>query len=202
MRPEFDMPIPAFNIDGVIPPFIGPHGPGGLAEDLSPYEANSVEVVRNFSTTQRRCQILQGWLDHRSALRAIGIAAGFQWLDGSFVESKDPNDLDLVTFFRRPIPAITTPQIIQLATQNATLFRRRDVRATYSLDAMFVDLDGTLDVIVDQARYWVGLFSHRRNDFLWKGMIKVSLVDNGSDAQASAVLAVRTAALAAQVIVP
>lgn len=35
------MPIPGFTIDGVLPPYIGPGGPGGAAEDLSPYTVTS-----------------------------------------------------------------------------------------------------------------------------------------------------------------
>ena len=32
------MPVPAFTIDGVLPPFVGPTGPGGASSDMSPYE--------------------------------------------------------------------------------------------------------------------------------------------------------------------
>jgi hypothetical protein len=99
------MAIPAFNIDGIIPPFVGPHGPGGHRQEMTPYEATPLDVVAALAGSPQRREILNGWLAHRAALRTLGIDAGFQWLDGSFVEGKDPQDLDIVTFFRRPAPS-------------------------------------------------------------------------------------------------
>jgi hypothetical protein len=55
---------------------------------------------------------------------------------------------------------------------------------------MFVDMDATPEAVVDSTHYWLGLFSHRRLDSMWKGMLKVSLEDNGNDATASGLLAV------------
>jgi hypothetical protein len=40
------MPLPDFNIDGVLPPFVGANGPGGHFEDLSPYKASVLDVVQ------------------------------------------------------------------------------------------------------------------------------------------------------------
>jgi hypothetical protein len=96
------MPIPAYTIDGVLPPYVGPAGPGGAAEDMSPYVMTAIEVAATFATTDERKAILRGWLRHRAALRAVGFDRGFQWLDGSFVENKNPRDLDVVTFLYRP----------------------------------------------------------------------------------------------------
>lgn len=181
------MPIPAFTIDRVLPPFVGPHGPGGSHQDLSPYAATAVEVVDRFATTQRRCEILRGYLDHRAAMRGIGIVDGFQWLDGSFVEDKTPRDIDIVTFFRRPANASLVAQIGHLAAANPNIFNRAAIKAHHHLDAFFVDLDGKAESIVELTRYFGGLFSHRRDDFLWKGMIKVSLA-SVDDAVALALL--------------
>jgi Family of unknown function (DUF6932) len=110
------MAIPPFNLDGVLPPFVGPHGPGGDPQDMSPCGANPVEVVTRFATTVQRCEILKGWLGHRDALNRLGLSSGFQWLDGSFVEAKQPNDLDVVTFFRRPTSASSQAAIAALLT--------------------------------------------------------------------------------------
>jgi hypothetical protein len=38
-----------------------------------------------------------------------------------------------------------------------------------------VDLDKKPFLIVDDTRYWFGLFSHQRVTSLWKGMLSVSL---------------------------
>lgn len=96
------MPIPAFTIDGVLPPYVGPAGPAGAVEDLSPYTVTAIEVVTTLGFTDEHRAILLGWLRHRAALRAIGFDRGFQWLDGSFVEQKEPRDLDVVAFLYRP----------------------------------------------------------------------------------------------------
>jgi hypothetical protein len=49
------------------------------------------------------------------------------------------------------------------------------LKSSHRLDAYFVDLDGAAETIVEVARYYCGLFSHRRTDYLWKGMLKVDL---------------------------
>jgi hypothetical protein len=54
------MPIPTFTIDGVLPPYVGPAGPGGAAEDLSPYVVTALEVVTTFGRTGQRIAILHG----------------------------------------------------------------------------------------------------------------------------------------------
>jgi hypothetical protein len=95
------MGIPTFTIDGILPPFMG-LTPGDDPSQMSPYEVNAEEVVKRFCTSGPRRQILKGWLDHRNELRAIGIASGFQWLDGSFLEEKEPKDLDIVSFVHLP----------------------------------------------------------------------------------------------------
>jgi hypothetical protein len=66
------MPIPAFTIDGILPPYVGPDGPGGAPEDMSPYVVTATELVATLATTEKRKTILRGWLRHREALRALG----------------------------------------------------------------------------------------------------------------------------------
>src|SRR5262249_45121429 len=114
------MPIGPFTIDGVLPPFVGPRGPGGAVEDMSPFSVTALEVVTTLGWCEQRRAILQGWLNHRAALRGIGFNRGFQWLDGSFVESKDPQDLDLVTFLYRPTTVRDTKQLMELMQANLT----------------------------------------------------------------------------------
>jgi hypothetical protein len=52
--------------------------------------------------------------------------------------------------------------------------RPAQVKAAFKCDAYFVDLSTEPASVVDQARYWFGLFSHRREG-QWKGMLQVSL---------------------------
>jgi hypothetical protein len=183
------MPIPPFTIDGVLPPYTGATGPGGPLHALTPFEASAVELVTTFGTTAHRLTLLQNWLDHRAAFRGLGFTQGFQWIDGSFVEDKVPQDLDVVTFSRRPARA-TGPQALEaLMRANPDLCIRGPVKTRYNLDAFFVDLDGSKESLVSATRYYAGLFSHRRSDDLWKGMVQVRFDNPADDAAASAALA-------------
>ena len=103
------MPIPSFSIDGVLPPYISPSGPAGRAEDMSPYVVSAFEVVSTFGGSNERAKILDGWLRHREELRSLGFQRGFQWLNGGFVENKEPRDLDVVTFLFRPAKRAKLP---------------------------------------------------------------------------------------------
>ncbi len=182
------MPIPAFTIDGVLPPYVGPNGPGGAAEDMSPYSATALEVIVTLGVSESRKAIVRGWLRHRAALRAIGFERGFQWLDGSFVESKDPRDLDVVSFLYRP-PGIRDPgQLLTVMRANGNLFIRNLVKSEFQLDAFPIDLDGSPEALVSSSRYFLGLFSHRRDDDIWKGMLQVRMEDVADDAAALAAL--------------
>ena len=182
------MPIPPFSIDGVLPPYVGPNGPGGSLQDMSPYVVSAVEVVSTLGTSTKRQKILAFWLDHRAALRSLGFQIGFQWLDGSFVEDKDPNDLDVVTFTFRPPAALQRDKLAALIAANGQVFDRRQVKARYMLDAFFVDLNGSPEALINVSRYWFGLFSHRRVDELWKGMLQVRLENVADDSAAVALV--------------
>lgn len=194
------MPVPALDIHGVLPPFIG-QSPGQAAQDLSPYLVQPVDVVNAFGTTPDRLDILTKWLAHRDRLRKLGITSGFQWLDGSFVEKKVPNDLDIVTFFLRP-RATNANDMVQAMLQNPTVFIRGQTKATYRLDAFWVDMNARPEAVVDFARYYCGLFSHRRGDFLWKGMLRVDLATEAVDAVAAAAIRQAAAVLAATASAP
>jgi Family of unknown function (DUF6932) len=142
------MPLPAFNIDGVIPPFVGAQGPGGLPDDLSPYKTSVLEAVHALSFSEGRKSVLRGWLLHRKALRAIGFNVGFQWLDGSCVEqNKEPKDIDVVMFFRRPLTANNAIDLAKHIQANLPVFSRMQVKAAFHVDFMPVDLDATRELL-------------------------------------------------------
>jgi hypothetical protein len=75
----------------------------------------------------------------------------------------------------RPIAWAAAAQLHQLIVQNPAVFSRNAVKMAHHLDAIFVDMDATIEAVVDHTRYWLGLFSHRRGDYVWKGMLQVSL---------------------------
>lgn len=168
------MPIPDFTIDGIIPPFSG-IGPGGDPSSMSPYEADPLEIVLRFGTSEKRREILGKWLDHRTALRGIGFETGFQWLDGSFLEEKEPNDLDIVSFVYPPAGLTTEEQLTSFWNSNLGLLERNRVKSDFLLDAFFLDLSGNPEALVSLARYYLQLFSHQRESYLWKGMVQVPL---------------------------
>lgn len=182
------MPIPVFTIDGVLPPYVGPNGPGGAPSDMTPYVVTPLEVVTTLGQTTVRQVILRKWLQHRAALRALGIVEGFQWLDGSFCEDKVPADLDIVTLFYRPAGAIANDAAEILRRNNPTAFSRQLVKQTYNLDAFFIDLNSHPTSMINYTRYLLGLFSHRRDDERWKGMLQVDLADAQGDLEGLAEL--------------
>ncbi|ADG12345.1 DUF6932 family protein [Caulobacter segnis] len=181
------MPVPNFTIHGVLPPYVGANGPGGAPSDMSPYKAPLLEVVQRFASTARRRTILRDWLQHRQEMADLGFNNGFQWIDGSFVEDKIPNDIDVITFFHRPNGHETDAQIGSLVLANPDVLRRPSIKSRLKVDAMFVDLNSSPANIVSATRYYGSLFSHRRGDDLWKGMVEVSL-DVSGDAEAIALL--------------
>jgi hypothetical protein len=178
------MAIPPFTLDGVLPPFVGVT-PGAAASMMSPYAVTAIDVVGHLGTTPGRQEILRGWLEHRAAMRAIGIVKGFQWLNGSFVEDKDPNDLDLVIFTQRPASDHGSwPGWRRLAELHPNVFHRDTVKADSKLDVFFVQLDGNPEVLVSRSRYWLQLFSHQRVSARWKGMLQVTLASPDDAARA------------------
>ncbi len=168
------MPIPDFDYNGVLPPHLGQ--PTEISQ-LSPYPASSVEICERFGTSNERKAILTGWLELRAALRGLGYRTGFQWLDGSFVEDAEqyrgraPADIDVVSFLH---PSSLT--ISQMDSSVVAIIRNHDAtKRQFKVDHFPLMLNWPGAAIVEQTRYWCGLFSHRRVDDVWKGMLRVEL---------------------------
>jgi hypothetical protein len=140
------------------------------------------DLVRRFATSPERTAILEGLLDYRAALQAVGIVNGCQWLDGSFVEDveksrgRPPMDIDLVTFAYRP--NIDNAAWLTLLNERDDLFDFNESKRKYKCDTYYVDLNIYPHLILSSISYFHGLFSHQRVTSLWKGMITVPL---GSD---------------------
>jgi hypothetical protein len=181
--------IPPFNTSLVLPPFTG-DDPGQRAT-MSPYKTDVLTVVRRFATTQPRGALLSGLLDYRKALRSAGVVSGFQWIDGSFVENveitrgRPPGDIDLVTF--APAPDMgknaTDEEFNAWVEQFGWLFDPDQAKAQYGCEAFFIDILKRPDLLIDDTRYWFGLFSHQRATSLWKGMIQVPMKSNDDEAR-------------------
>lgn len=177
--------IPPFNTSMVLPPFIGDDP--GIRAATSPYQVTMLEIASRFATSTERMEILRGLISYRKALLDIGIVGGFQWIDGSFVEDvetvrrRPPADVDIVTFGVPPL--FTDPaEFRQWFGQNSHLFDHEQTKAQYKCDAFFVSLRIRPDLLVDDTRYWFGLFSHQRETALWKGMLQVPLLSDDDEA--------------------
>jgi len=187
------MTIPSFNLGLVLPPFLGSR-PGSMALQ-SPYVATPEEVVHRFGTTPTRNEYLRGWLTLRQELRNLGIERGFQWVDGSFVEDKErrlnlpPSDIDLVTCFERPIGLENNLAWRAHAEPfDDTLFDPGYCKATFHCEAFYIDLGRSGSSVASLSAFWFSLFSHQRDTFQWKGVVRVPLGDATVDADANAEL--------------
>ena len=177
--------IPAWNVSGVLPP-IRP-GEEGHGPDRSPYHTTMTQVVERFCTSADRLNILMGLLNYRQELYSLGIAEGFQWLNGSFMQDiestngRSPNVVDVVTFFR--LPHGQTQETIFGDPQARALFDVAHTKAIYRVDGYPLILGDRIEEWhVHQISYWYSMWSHTRERY-WKGFVRVDL-DPGGDAAA------------------
>jgi hypothetical protein len=190
--PGVPLAIPDFNHNGVLPPFLG--STPVIPAMMSPYLTTLRRVADKLCGTSERKEIFKGLLKFRDHLNGLGFTDGFQWLSGSFmedietIEGRAPRDIDVVTFSHRP-PAVKTDAAFQLFMGlNSGTMNFKSTRANFKCDAYYVDLDVIpTTAIVDQTRYWFGLFSHRRTG-VWKGMLQVPLIVGQADADAAKVV--------------
>ena len=189
--------LPAFNHSHVLPPFLG--SDPTQAAGRAPYLTSMQELAQGFGHLAERRRLLHGLLAYRADLASLGFVHGFQWLDGSFAENveaqaqRSPSDIDLVTFVHAPA-GLSTPQINTLLDAHPDLFIAARAKARYGCDAYVVPLGKSPENLVQRVCYYFGLFSHRRGDHVWKGVLQVPLTGGGAndgtneDAQAREIL--------------
>ncbi|MDR0183248.1 hypothetical protein P8609_09735 [Lysobacter sp. UC] len=121
--------------------------------------------------------LLRDLFEYRRQLRELGLRDAFQWIDGSFLEDvemqrgRPPGDIDLVTFFVRPVDAVGQEEWGAFVAEHAAAFEAEGL----ALDCYAVDMSVPPAVVVRQTAYWYGLFSHQRETALWKGMVQLDL---------------------------
>jgi len=184
------MPVPAFTLEGILPPFTGDPTDGTA---MSSFEVTVPEFVASFALTRERVQILEGLFEFRHRIHELGITRGLQWIDDSFVERNDairaPRDVDVVTFFFRPPGLEERPAWAAAIDAHPEIFEHGRVKADLRCDAYWVDLSVPAPLFhVDQTRYWFGLFSHRRASLQWKGMLQLPLGSITEDNEAANLL--------------
>lgn len=176
--------IPNFNHLGVVPPV----RPGAAAQssDRSPYPTEMLSFCQRFGTSDARRVILWGLLDLRAALRAAGVADGYQWLNGSFTEDVErlrgraPKDIDVVTF------AVLGGDEGQDALYAAApmLFDHEHVKEAYWVDHYLVATDVPFDIKeAHRVAYWYSMWSHQRESDTWKGFAAVPLASDDEAAR-------------------
>jgi len=157
--------------------------------NLSPYGCSIEELSERFCTSPRRKSILERFLKLRGELLATGMQ-GFQWVDGSFVEdvetmeSRDPRDVDVVTFVTAPDKLA---EVEGIKAANPHFCNNKLSKQMFQVDHFLVPLCSSPRALVEITRYWYGLFSHRR-DGTWKGMLVVELSSALDDKRARKVL--------------
>jgi hypothetical protein len=179
--------IPVFNQSGVLPPFLNQEPT--QASSMAPYPVTMLELAEAFATSQERVEILLGLIAYREHLRAVGIEQGFQWIAGSFLEEcekqrrRPPNDIDVVTFARRPATAQSKQDWTLFVGQHQHLFDVDWTKENHKCDAQYVDLFLAPEAVVLRTRFWFGLFSHQRDTYVWKGLLELPLSSNDDDAK-------------------
>jgi hypothetical protein len=180
--------IPAWNAQCLIPPI---NELNSSAAERSPYIVSLVDFVLRFGTSSARIEILDGLLHYRADMHDAGLTQGFQWLDGSFLEhvevleSRAPNDIDVVTFYRLP----DNKSQRDLLSQFPHLFdasAHQKIKNDYRVDSYLVHLGMTAERLIAQGNYWYSMWSHRRNQ-IWKGYVQIDL-DHTEDADAKEAL--------------
>jgi len=178
--------IPDHNQSGVLPPFLPGLTPA-IEGATSPYRVSLLNLAKRFSINEERIKILNGFIAYRNALRAVGFNHGFQWIDGSFVEDAEyilgrpPADIDLITFATRPEKYSDQENWRNFLRSRPDLFDPKESKKQYLCDAYFVDLQTNPLFLVNQTKYWFGLFSHQRETFQWKGMLEISIAEDDAE---------------------
>lgn len=145
-----------------MPPYLGVTPT--VSAFMSPFPTSLSRIANKLCGSPARKEIFRGLLAYRQELATIGMDTGFQWLSGSFMEdienleSRNPNDIDVVTFCHRPIPAKDDAAWTPFFAANVRLFDARLVKPVFKADAYLVNLDTDAGNVVNQARYWFGLF--------------------------------------------
>lgn len=173
--------IPPWTFEGLLPP-IRP-GRAGHDRDRAPYRTTLNHIIDHFGQSKVRREILRGLIAYRRDLRDIGVREGFQWLDGSLLEDVErtrqspPQDVDVVTF----APLGDDEAQSRLLRRAPHLFRPKESRRRYHVDSYFVRLGDPMGRSeVNVVSYWYSMWSHRRDDQMWKGFAEVAL-DEGDD---------------------
>jgi len=175
-------PVPAFDLRGFLPPFLGPDE---TTRSRSPYQVTMVELVAGLGTTPCRCNLLFGLLSYRSLMTNLGYTDGVQFIDGSFVENvenregRDPNDIDVFSFVVRPYRYRSNAALWAASgfgEWTTEIADRNRNKTRFGLDTFAIAIDQAHPLgLIDETIYWYSLFAHKRITHAWKGFVRIQL---------------------------
>jgi hypothetical protein len=151
---------------------------------LMPYEIQELTLeefryffVDKLSDIDHRTQLFEQFIRFNNDLKEIFNIPFYQWIDGSFISTKEfPNDIDVVTFMP-----------LDVMNKNlSSIYKFREISLSiYKVDAKFAPVckwnhRGYLES-KKQESYWFELFSTSRKDIFDtrkpKGIIKLNSYD-------------------------
>lgn len=183
------MPIPEWNLAGVVPPFTGTDGESRA--NRAPWKCTMFEFAQRFCTSRPRQRHLLGLLALRADIRGAGFR-GVQWVNGSFIEDCqarrarspeqspddiEPGDIDVLTIFQPPT-GILNDELFEMVR---TYFDGPTTKSRYGCDSFPLSLRDPPMTIARLAAYWFGLFSHAKTDGAHKGPCEIVLDDRSDD---------------------
>lgn len=169
------MPIPDFDHNNVLPPFI--NGSPGTAANHSPYVCSILEFCEKFATTEIRINLLINFIKFRIKIHESEITSGFQWVDGSFLEDKEkilkkgPDDIDVATFFE-----VTSPNTRNKIESEFPEFIQRELaKNNYKIDHLLIHIPALPPYhLIRSTNFISKLFSYSRRG-VYKGMVEIHL---------------------------
>jgi len=171
--------IPNFDLNGLLPPFIGPSPT--LAAAQAPFRTDILELVNQLGISPTRKSLLRGLIEYRYQLRSLGFQGGYQILNGSFCEDcelirgVDPGDIDAITFVKRPAAKISNVDFSNFVAANLPMLDPNSVKATFGVHSFLVDLDAPSESTIPVSLYFFSLFSHQKTTKQWKGTVRIEL---------------------------
>lgn len=178
------MPLPPFDVRGLVPPFVGDDA---VTSDRSPYWISMPELTAAMGTTPDRRQLLRNLIAYRAVLAGAGYVSGVQFVDGSFVENiettagRPPRDVDVFSILNVPkiylLDDVSWSSIGLPFWETEVIHRDRN-KARFSLDTyavLFEEWKDRPQDLISHIIYWYGLFSHQRGTLAWKGFAGLAL---------------------------
>jgi len=148
---------------------------------MPPYSIPLGEFAHHFAYSPARIDLFRGLLEFRKVLKTQGIS-GFQWVDGSFVQSeaiygRDPEDIDILTWVICD-SMVQFEELVQFIDSEA--MKRDNHCHVFFAPAVGGQIPWPLGA------YWLWLFGHtntakvldEKDRGLGKGFLQIELADS------------------------